>query len=163
MLHKSRRSDAGNAWKGSLIACLGLALLSQGQVASAQTLDLQLSCPSLTFADTDPHSLADTPAQENPVSAIVNYSGLGVLHIYMLANGNMTSAGNGPPVPASSVYWTANGSGYLGGKMSTVQTVEAASGRLTPEPGAGWRFFLKHGCYDSGAYQLSVTVVATVQ
>ncbi len=163
MLSHSRRYELGKAWRRALVVCLGIALQTQGHAAPAQTLDMQLSAHSLTFALTDPNSSSDIPAQENPVSAFVSYTGPGVLHIYMLANSDMTQADAGPSIPAASVYWTASGSGYESGKMSAVEAVEAASGPLSSKPGTGWQFFLKHGRRDSGTYQLSVTVVATVQ
>jgi hypothetical protein len=147
-----------------LVAALALLAMASLQVASAQSLSLQLSTPSLTFADTSPLSKTDFPAKENPISATVSYSGSGVVHIFMIATGDMTPFDPAAkPIPASNVYWTAVGTGYEPGKISQVQEVEAARGMLSHDKADGWYFFLKHGIYDGGAYQLSITVVATVQ
>jgi hypothetical protein len=161
MLDRSLRQDIRRIWSAALGASVAVALLSQCAVAQAP--DLQLSAHTLTFADIDPQSTGDNAAQENPISAFVSYSGKGTVHVYMPASGNLNAVGDGPPVPVPDVYWIGTGSGYESGKLSSDRQVEAASGPLVSKPGAGWRFYLKRGAYDSGTYQLSVTVIALAE
>jgi hypothetical protein len=131
--------------------------------AGAQTIKLQLSAQSITFIDRNPLSKTDIPAAENPISATVSYSGKGVVHIFMLANGNMTGDGDKVVIPIDRVYWTGTGSGYEGGTLSLTQEVEASNGILSTDKNSGWNFYLKHGFYGAGAFQLSITLIATVQ
>jgi hypothetical protein len=145
------------------IFCLGLLFFIFDRCTSAQTLDLHLSFSSLTFEDINPLSRSDIPAQENPVSALVSYSGPGVVNIYMEADGNMIGPEGAPPIPASNIHWTAVGSGYESGTLSDSQPVVASTEPLANSTGDGWFFHLKSGVYDTGTYSLSITVMATAQ
>jgi len=108
-------------------------------------------------------SKGDIPANENPITATVNYTGKGVVHIFMIANGNMTGEDGKVVIPINNVYWTASGDGYLPGTLSLKQEVEASDGPLSRDKSAGWNFFLKRGLYGAGSFHLSITLVATVQ
>jgi hypothetical protein len=154
---------AKTAWYGVLIFCLTAIVAVGAHPVFSQTIDLQLSFSSLTFYDANPQSGLDIPAAENPVSALVTYSGPGVVHVFMLAGSDMIGPAGSPPIPADKIYWTASGSGYEAGTLSAIQPVEASSRAVSPGPGDGWQFYLKSGGYDSGTYQLTVTVMAIAQ
>jgi hypothetical protein len=156
-----RKNSGDRKLAGCLfIAALILALMGR---AEAQTLEVQLSSSSITFSDTNPLSPSDLEAIENPLAAYVSYQGTGIVHIFLLANSNITTADGKTTIPASDVYWKATGGGYESGTLSLTHQVEAACGPLSRDKNAGWHFYLKHGIHPSGAFHLSITIIATIQ
>ena len=123
---------------------------------------LTLSTNTINFPDADPDTTPFIPASENAVSVTVKvrtgYSSSATLTHQ--ASGNLTSGSNS--IPISNVTWTATGSGFSSGAMSSgaAQTVGfwtgsgTQSGALNFSMGNSWS-------YTAGTYTVSSTYTLT--
>jgi len=99
--------------------------------AASFTVDLQVkltvSATTLTFPNSDPDSVPQIPASEGPVTITANARNEGTNQIILSvqASDDLRSVLN--VIPISALTWTATGTGFTGGTMSTSTARTAAS------------------------------------
>ena len=123
---------------------------------------LSLSTFSISFPDADPDTVPIVPASQGPltITAKARASFNGVLTLTVQASDDLRSGLN--TIPAASITWTATGSGFNSGTLSTAapQTVAGwtGSGVYT---GTQMFFFKNLWSYAAGTYTLTMTFTLT--
>jgi hypothetical protein len=128
----------------------------------ASTAKLTVGATTVTFDNKDPDTTASITANEGAISitAKAKTSKGSTVTLTVVAGGDLISSGN-TPIPISNVTWTAGGSGFMPGTLSTtVQTVGSwtdsgnRSGTVT--------FFLANAWnYNTGSYSAPLTFTLT--
>ena len=155
----------------TLIVVMTLCLIcfSGGAFAASDTEDLTINATvsarakltlnptTINFPDADPDS-GPIPATENPVSvtAKVRIGAAETATLTCLAGGDLISGGDS--IAISNVTWTATGSGYVAGTMST--TVPQSAGSWTPSGNYSGTFsysLANSWDYEIGNYTATVT------
>jgi len=154
-----------------LIPILVLLLAAAGSLpATAQTSNATLNAPfnglarlslssaTITFPDADPDAVPSIATSRGPVTITTKArtSLNGAVTLTVLASGPLRSGLN--TIPASSITWTASGSGFTNGTLSatTAQTVASwiGSGVRT---GTQSFFFRNLWTYATGTYTVTMT------
>jgi hypothetical protein len=119
---------------------------------------LSLSTLTISFPDADPDTVPNIPALQGPltITAKARTSVNGAVTLTLLAADQLRSGLD--TIPASSITWTATGSGFSSGTLSssTAQTVAGwtGSGVVT---GTQSFFFKNLWSYTTGTYTLTMT------
>ncbi len=124
----------------------------------AQSVTLTLGSSSLHFPSANPATTASIPAAENPVSALVGFTGIGHWALSVIANGDLTAGG--ATIPVSKVYWTVSGTGFVGGTMSKTTAQPLSGGALSLLSALGQiSFYLMNSWnYATGNYTQTFTI-----
>jgi hypothetical protein len=131
-------------------------------IASSATLTLGTN--TINFPDAGPDTTPSIPASQNPVTVRCRVTGASNSNVTLnvLANGNLVSGGNN--IPISKVSWTATGTGYTAGTMSTT-SVQAGSWPNTAGTktyNGTFSYFLQNAWnYATGNYTATVTYTLT--
>lgn len=152
------------AWLAVWVAA-GPALAAPGDqvtvgigIMVASSVRLTMTPNSINFPDADPNTTPSIPASENPVRVRCELSGSGHsdLYLYAAATGDLKSTSDS--IPISQISWTASGSEFRAGTMSTTPVLAgywAASGSKTYT--GTFSYFLNNDWkYASGTYKATV-------
>ncbi len=118
---------------------------------------LSLSSASLTFADADPDATPQVAA--TPASMLITASARaprgGTVTLTVQANGDLRSGVT--TIPASALTWTATGSGFVGGTVSSAapQLVASWTGSGV-RTGAQRYYFQNLWTHPTGTYSLTL-------
>ena len=103
-------------WRYAAAAALVLGL-AKAAAAGNPTATLTLGVASVSFPSASPATTSSIAATQNPISIAVKTTGTATWSLTVLANGDLVSGGN--TVAIGNVTWTATGTGFVGGTMST--------------------------------------------
>ena len=123
---------------------------------------LTLSTNTINFPDADPDATPSIPGAENAISVTVKIrtgssSSSTLTH---QAAGNLISGSNS--IPVSNVTWTASGSGFSSGTMSTSGAQTVGSWTRSGTQNGTLNFFLANSwSYTAGTYTVSSTYTLT--
>lgn len=114
----------GCPWAGTFvraIALVAIVSLAPG-MAQAASAKLSFSGTTLTFPSADPDAVPVIAATENPIQIRVAVNGpAGIIsQLSVLAGGDLMSGAD--RIPIGKVTWTAQGSGFLSGRLSSTDT-----------------------------------------
>ncbi len=160
---------------GWVTAILALFLISVPVFGAQQTRPFTVNMPigarakltlgvsTINFPNADPDTVLSIPATQNPVSVTASVR-TGVSSIATLthrASGDL-SAGPGIAIPIANVSWTATGTGYVAGTMSSSSNVSAGSWTGSGGYAGTFRYFLVNSwSYTTGNYSASTTYTLT--
>ncbi len=127
-----------------------------------QQVKLTVSAPTLTFPNSDPDTVPQIPASEGPVSITAKALNTGTNQIILSvqASDDFRSALN--VIPISALTWTASGSGFASGTMSTSTARTAASWSTSGSYAGTMSFQLANSWnYPVGNYGTTLTYTLT--
>jgi hypothetical protein len=134
--------------------------VNMGVLARAK---LTLGVSAINFPDADPDMTPSIAATENAVSVTAKVR-TGVSSTATLthrASGNL-SAGPGATIPIGNVTWTATGTGYVAGTMSSAVDVPAGSWTGSGSYNGNFSYFIVNSwSYVTGNYMVSTTYTLT--
>lgn len=157
-----------------LLTCMGMGLAYAGSVDQVTTdiivmiasgATLTLGTNAINFPDANPDTTSVIPATQNPVSVTCRITGafLSNVTLTVQAGGNLVSGGNS--IPINQVSWTAVGSGFTAGTMSSTTPVQAGSWAIflgSPTYSGTFSYFLQNSwSYATGTYTATVTYTLT--
>lgn len=172
-VHEKRGAMKSRTVKFLLYACAASAVPSAAHAANPQPMTINYSVsarakisvtPStINFPDSNPVLVPQVSATENPVQVTVKFRkdpSAAVTATLIAQGGPLTSGGN--TIASSNITWTASGSGFVGGTLSssTPQAVGSwsASGAYT----GNLTFRLNNlWTYATGTYTGSITYTVT--
>jgi hypothetical protein len=171
----AKEKGRGKMKKFSIVIFLGLFLTSVSVFAVQQGQNLTVNMgvvarakltvtPStINFPDADPDAVPSIPANENAISVTANVrtGASSTATLTHRASGDL-STGSGIKIPIGNVSWTATGTGYVGGKMSSSSDVLAGSWAGSGSYGGNFSYFIVNSwSYTTGNYTVSTTYTLT--
>lgn len=155
----------GCCWTRVLVLSIALmaAMLPSTSPLHAAAARLTISPLTVSFPSSDPDVVPSVAASENPISVRVQIEGSPsmVSQLTAATGGELVSGSN--IIPISKVTWTASGSGYVSGRLSSSQPQLVGQWLGKNDSQGQLRFWLENSwSYAVGAYSqnLVYTLIA---